>query len=110
MATKKLIDLIELKDRYAIALMDYHLDKMEEDLLPERLSALQQYIDDVCESWAKTFIALYSRELSDRQMQIAIFRYLDSLGIKQEHTGKRFSEALYKQLHYIFMDNQQQAL
>ena len=102
----KLINEIELKDKYACALMDYHLDRLEEGQLPK----LQQYIDDICADWAKTFVALHSREVADRQIQIDIFRYLDSLGVKQGHTGKRFSEALYKQLHNIFLNNQEQTI
>lgn len=108
MDAKKLIELIELKDKYVCALMDYYLDKIEEDQLSNDISNLQQYIDDVCDAWAKTFIALYNREFSDRQTQLDVFRHLDNLGVKQGYTGKRFSEALYKQLHYLFLDSQEQ--
>ena len=91
----KLIQEIELKDMYACALMDHYINM-------GKLAGLQEYTDRVCESWANTFIALHSRELSDRQIQITVFRYLDSLGVRQGHTGKRFSEALYKQLHELY--------
>lgn len=100
MDKNKLIDLIELHNEYAIALMDYYINK------GVNIKKLQQYTDEQCDAWAKTFIAIYHNEFKDRQIQIAVFRYLDSLGVKQGHTGKRFSEALYKQLHYIFLDNQ----
>lgn len=101
MDTRKLINSIDLHDRYAIALMDHYINK------GTNIKKLQQYTDEQCDAWAKTFIALYHRELSDRQTQIAVFRYLDSLGVKQGHTGKRFSEQLYKQLQYIFINNQE---
>ncbi len=100
MDTKKLINLIELKDRYAIALMDHYINK------GLNTKDLQKYTDSVCDDWAKTFIALHNRELSDRQTQIAIFRYLDSLGVKKGHSSKRFSEALHRQLHNIYSNNE----
>ena len=101
MEAKKLIDFIELKDEYACALMNYYLDRTEEDQIEEKIPALQQHTNNVCESWAKNFISMYREELNNKQIQIEIFRYLDSLGVKQGHTGKRFSEALYKQLHIL---------
>ena len=100
MDTKKLIDLIELHDRYAIALMDHYINK------GMTAKDLQRCTDEQCDAWAKTFIASYHNEFRDRQTKIQVFRYLDSLGVKQGHTGKRFSEALYKQLHNIFLNNQ----
>ena len=94
---ERLIQEIELKDIYARALFDHYIDSIEDG----KISQLQQYVDDVCNSWVRTFIALNNRELSDRQIQIAIFRYLDSLGVRHGHTGKRFSEALYRKLHEL---------
>lgn len=107
MDSKKIIDFIELKDEYACALLDYYLDRMDEDKITENLPKLQQYADNVCESWAKNFISMYRDEFADREVQIAVFRHFDSLGVKQGHTGKRFSEALYKQLH-LFVQNKEQ--
>lgn len=100
MDAKRLIDLIELHDRYAIVLMDHYINKGVD------IKKFQQYTDEQCDAWAKTFIAIHHNEFKDRQIQIAVFRYLDSLGVKQGYTGKRFSEALYKQLHNIFFNNQ----
>lgn len=37
----KLIDLIKLKDKYTCALMDYHLDRIEEDQHSNVLPKLQ---------------------------------------------------------------------
>lgn len=96
----KLINLIELKDKSACALMDYYINK---GVTANR--EFQKYIDDVCDSMAKNFIIKYQEQFNNRQMQIEIFRYLDSLGVKQGHTGKRFSEALYRQLH-LYINNQ----
>lgn len=56
---------------------------------------------------AKNFIIEYQEQFNDREIQIAVFRYLDSLGVKQGHTGKRFSEALYKQLHLLVQSKEQ---
>ena len=92
MDIRRLIGLIELHDDYAIALMNYYIDRGVTE-------GLQEYTDKKCDDWANGFIRMYSDEFKDRQTQIAVFRYLDSLGVKQGHTGKRFSEALYKQLH-----------
>lgn len=103
----KLINLIELKDKYACALMDYHLDRIEDDKLSNVLPKLQKNINDMCDNMAKNFIIKYQEQFNDRQIQINMFRYLDNLGVKQGHTGKRFSEALYEQLH-IFVQNQEQ--
>lgn len=104
MNAKKLIDLIELKDKYAIALMDHYINK------GLAISNVQKLTNSACDDWATSFIASYHKELADRETEIAVFRYLDSLGVKQGHTGKRFSEALYKQLHNIYMDNQKNEL
>ena len=92
MDIKRLIDLIELKDRYAIALMDHYINK------GVNTKDLQKYTDSICNDWARTFIALYHNEFNNRETEVAIFRYLDSIGVRQGHTGKRFSEALYKRL------------
>lgn len=91
MIDNKLIEEIKLKDLYACALMNHHINK-------GMTKGLQEYTDKICDEWARTFIGLHYRELSDRQTQISIFRYFDSVGVKYGHTGKRFSEALYKQL------------
>ena len=95
---KKLITLIKLKDESACDLMDYYLDKTE-GLNSKHLSTLQKYIDDVCANWAESFICKHQELLNDKQIQIEIFKYLHSIGANKGHTGKRFSEALYKQLY-----------
>ena len=100
MDTKKLIELIELKDKYAIALMEHHLNK---GVVANQ--KFQEYIDNICNDWAKTFITTYSNQFIDEQTRIAVFRYLDGFGAKHGHSGKRFSEALYRLLHYIYTDN-----
>ena len=104
MDVKKLIGLIELKDKYAIALMDHYINK------GLNTKDLQILTDSVCNDWARTFIALYHNDLADRKTEVAVFRYLDSIGARQGHSGKRFSEALYKQLHNIFINNQEHQL
>ncbi len=103
MDSKKLIDLIKLKDKYAIALMDYYIDK------GVNTKDLQRYIDSICDEWARTFIATYHNNLTEKEVQIAIFRYLDGIGAKQSHSGKRFSEALYRQMHN-YVNNQNSEL
>ena len=91
--------MIELKNVYALALMDYQLDKIEEDSIEQNILRLQKDVDDTCEHWAKVFICKHQELFSNRNTQIEIMRYLNSQGVKQGHTGKRFSEALYKQLY-----------
>lgn len=110
MYAKQFIDLIELKDKSACALMDYYLDRIDEEQLPKILPKLQKYIDDVCDNMAENFIIKYQEQFNNRQTQIEVFRYLDSLGVKQGHTGKRFSEALYRQLHRIYCNNSDKTL
>ena len=105
MDSKKLIELIDLKDKYACALFDSQLDGIEEGQVELNLQTLQKYVDDVCAEWAMVFVCRHQELFNDRQTRIDIYQYLNSIGAKSGHTGKRFSEALYKQLHYFYSHN-----
>ena len=104
MDTKRLIDLIEVKDRYACAMLDYYISKNI-----TITNALQQYVDGVCDNMAINFIESHIDMFNDKQVQTEVFRYLNSLGVKQGHTGKRFSEALYRQLrkYHTYLNSQE---
>ena len=102
MNSTQLINKIELKDSYACALMDYYINKGDTE-------GLQQYTDEVCMEWARDFILQYNKELSDKQIRTEVFKYIASIGANKKHSGKRFSEQLYKQLREL-SNNQQQGL
>ena len=106
MTINRLIELIELKDKYAIALMDSQLNGMPEEQIDSKISTLQKYVDETCAEWAMVFICKHQEVFNDRQTRIEIYKYLNSLGVKEGNTGKRFSEALYKQLRYMYSHNQ----
>lgn len=91
METKKLIGLMDVKELQASAYFDYYMDKVQIDVL-------QNMLDDYCERMAESFVSNHYADFEDEETLVAVRRHITSLGANKPHSGKRFHEALYKEL------------
>ena len=82
---------MEVREMQAAAYFDYYLDKMPID-------DLQKELDGYCERMAESFVKNHYREFENEETLVGVRRYITSLGANQPHSGKRFHEALYKEL------------
>ncbi|MBQ8522653.1 MAG: hypothetical protein IJ458_03190 [Clostridia bacterium] len=101
MDSKRLINLIEIKDKSVWVLIDYYIAKGANRV------CVQKYVNDVCIDIAKSFIEQHQEAFNNRQTQLDVFRYISSIGADEPYSGNRFSEALYKEL-CTFVQNQEQ--
>ena len=92
MEISELIKLADIKEKQAFAFTSYYCDKMEID-------QLQKAIDAYCENMAKSFVAKHKQTLENSNKLLQFKQHILSLGANMPHSGKRFYEALYKQLH-----------
>ena len=94
MEVKKLIGLMEIREMQASAYFDFYFDRLQID-------DLQKALDGYCERMAETFVENHYSELENEETLVAIRRHIASLGANKPHSGKRFHEALYKELKKI---------
>lgn len=91
MEVKKLIGLMEVKEMQVSAYFDFYFDKLQID-------DLQKALDGYCERMAESFVKNHYGDFENEETLVAIRRYIASLGANNPHSGKRFHEALYKEL------------
>ena len=91
MDVRNLIDLINIKEMQASAYFDFYFDKLQID-------DLQKALDGYCERMAESFVKNHYGDFENEETLVAIRRYIASLGANKPHSGKRFHEALYKEL------------
>lgn len=92
MEVKILIGLMEVKEMQASAYFDYYLNNN----VP--IDVLQEMLDGYCERMAESFVKNHYGDFENEETLVAIRRYIASLGANKPHSGKRFHEALYKEL------------
>lgn len=92
MNSKKLIELLEVKEKQALAFTSIYKDKMG-------YRELQIAIDEYCDNMVLTFIKEHEKEIYDKETNIELRRYISNIGADKPHSGKRVFEALYKNLN-----------
>ena len=91
MDSKKMIELIKIKEEGIIALKQYDMEN----------GCLCSYTS-LCQDMAKKFIQLHSKAFDDEQIQRDVIDYLEDM-----MSYESFGDALYQQLVYT-NDNQDQ--
>ena len=93
MDSKKMIELIKIKEEGIIALKQYDMEN----------GCLCSYTS-LCQDMAKKFIQLHSKAFDDEQIQRDVIDYLADCDYSE------FSDALYQQLVYSNNEQDQQEL
>ena len=89
---KRLIELANIKESQAFAFTCFYAEKMDRD-------ELQKAIDCYRNNMAKNFVLEHQEILGEREMNINLRRHISMLGADKKHSGKRFYEALFRQLN-----------
>lgn len=98
MDSKKLIELINIKEESIFALVQYYSKN------GQYLTQLD--VERICQDLVKKFIELHFDAFQDKQIQSDILNYFESIGVGDAGSCKDFSEALYQELQ-LYVDNQQ---
>lgn len=94
MDARGLIELLEVKEKQALAFTSIYKDKLD-------YKDLQTAIDEYCNNMILTFIKEHEKEIYDKEINIELRRYISSIGADKPHSGKRVFEALYKNLNRV---------
>ena len=89
MLDKKFIDILDVKERQALAFTGIYKEKLSYD-------DLQKAIDQYCMNMACNFLEVYKVYFQKDNNLLELRRYLCSLQADKPHSGKRVCEALYK--------------
>ena len=91
MTVERAIALFDVREKQALAFCEIYKDKLAyEDL--------QRAIDDYCNNMAKSFVENHSQAFTDETFRTQLKRHLHNVGADKPHSGKRFHEAIYKQV------------
>jgi hypothetical protein len=91
MADRRLIDLMDVKEMQAMAYLEYYVEKMPRVIL-------QKELDDYCDRMAEAFVENHHAEFENEETLSYVKKHIIAFGADKAHSGKRFYEALYKQL------------
>ena len=91
MRVKDIMDLLEVKERQALAFCDMYKEKLEYD-------DLQKAIDYYAKNLAKSLIQKCTPLIYEERFRNDIKRQLYIIGVDKPHSGKRVYEAFYKQV------------
>lgn len=96
MTTKDLLDILDIRNKEALAYCGILKEKFDAGLLS--IEDLQTMVDNLCDNMANSFIEKYKNYLEKDSIRLEIRRHLVNMGANREHSGKRVQEALYKKL------------
>ena len=89
MLDKKLIDILDVKEKQALAFTSIYKEKLEYD-------DLQKAIDQYCSNMACNFLEANREYLQKDNNLLELRKYLCSVQADKPYSGKRVHEALYK--------------
>jgi len=97
MGLKNLIDLANIKEKQAFAMIDLYKGKVENKVM-------QSIVDDYCDNMANTFLEKNELDLQDVEIYQQFRNYIILIGANKPHSGHRFYEALYKKMSELNKD------
>ena len=92
MTLNKLIDLADIKEKQAEALLSFYHSRIPYE-------SFQTMVDDYCTSMATSFIETHQEDLQDEELKKQLNNYIVLIGADSLHSGHRFYEALYRKLN-----------
>jgi len=105
MTVRDLIELGDVKEKQALAMLTYYIVKLENEEIKEK--ELQEMLDNYCLNMANTFLETHKDELKDKQLNWQFRSHMQVIGADKPHSGHRFYEALYKQMGLYNKDNEE---
>jgi len=99
MDIRDLIDLADIKEKQALALLTHYIPKLENDEIQEK--DIQAIIDNYCNNMAESFIENHKADLLEKQLNWQFRSYLLGKGADKPHSGHRFHEALYRKINLL---------
>ena len=91
MTLNNLIDLADVKEKQARALLAYYNGRIP----PEKFQGL---VDDYCNNLADSFLETHQTDLEDSNLKGLFKNYMLLINADEPHSGYRFYEALYKKM------------
>lgn len=91
MDVKIIMDLLEVKERQALAFCHVYKEKLSYD-------DLQSAIDCYCNNMADSLIQRCTPLIYEEKFRNDLKRQLHNLGADKQHSGKRAHEAFYKKI------------
>ena len=95
MLDKRIADKIDLYDRYVKALIDFLFEKQESEGILN-VPDVQARADNLARNLVNAFLQEFEDELTNKETNVEVFRFMSSRGANKLHSGNRFSEQLYK--------------
>ncbi len=105
MDIRDLIELADIKERQALALLTHYIPKLENNEINEK--EVQENIDNYCDNMAETFLENHKEDLKDKQLNWQFGSYLLVKGADKPHSGYRFYEALYRKMSVVNKDDEE---
>lgn len=103
MDIRDLIYLADIKEKQALAMLDFYIPKFVNDEIKEK--ELQEIIDSYCNNMADNFMETYKETLLDEQLNWQFRSHMQVKGADKPHSGHRFYEALYRKMNESIINN-----
>ena len=106
MTVRHLIELADVKEAQALAMLTYYMPKIENNEI--QIEEVQEKIDVYCKNMADSFINNYQEELKDSLINQQLRNYILSIKADKPHSGYRFYETLYKKINELDCNNEKE--
>lgn len=98
MIVEKLIDILDIKEKQAMAFCTVYKYKVKNE-------DLQNMIYDYCNDIVDSFLEKYKKELQDDNVVLKLRQHISNIEANHEHSGKIVYESLYKKLNKLVNKN-----
>ena len=89
---EKFFDKIKLRDQESLACLSYYYKVLGDD----EIGRIQQLTTEYSQAKAETFFKDNKAFFDVEENRVDFFRFMSSIHADRPHSGKRFSEELYK--------------